>query len=49
MSGGREKIEILRASISSLAPNVLITDEITARTLLETADAKTPRIAAKVD
>ncbi|MCR9109812.1 sugar-binding transcriptional regulator [Marivita sp. XM-24bin2] len=47
ISGGREKIEILRASISSLAPNVLITDEITARTLLETADATTDRSVAK--
>ena len=47
MSGGREKIEILRASISSLAPNVLITDEITARTLLESVEAKTTRTVAK--
>ena len=49
MSGGREKIEILRASITSLEPNVLITDEITARTLLETADAKTTRTVAAAD
>lgn len=37
ISGGKEKIAILKASISSLAPNVLITDEISARALLAEA------------
>lgn len=39
ISGGREKIEILRAALASIEPSVLITDEITALTLLQQADA----------
>lgn len=35
MSGGPEKIGILRAVMASVEPTVLVTDEITARTLLE--------------
>lgn len=34
MSGGPEKIGILKATIASIQPTVLITDEVTARTLL---------------
>ena len=43
ISGGREKIEILRAALFSIAPTVLITDEVTAQTLLK---ATTPRFEA---
>lgn len=39
ISGGSEKIEILRATMVSVEPNVLVTDEVTARTLLQEADA----------
>jgi len=35
ISGGREKIEILKATMMSLVPNVFITDEVTARELLQ--------------
>ena len=35
ISGGQEKIEILKATIASIHPSVLITDEVTARSLLE--------------
>ncbi len=38
ISGGREKIEMLHASLKSLDPSVLITDEITANALLDRAD-----------
>lgn len=44
MSGGPEKIDILNATIASISPSVLITDEVTARTLLSEADA--PPVAA---
>lgn len=40
ISGGAEKVGILKATISSINPSVLITDEVTARTLLEKADAQ---------
>ncbi len=36
ISGGRDKVPIMRATLQSLAPGVLITDEITARSLLDT-------------
>ena len=39
MSGGPEKIEILKATMTSIEPTVLITDEVTARALLEEVDA----------
>lgn len=44
ISGGGEKIDILRAAMVSIAPSVLITDEVTGRTLLEKAHA--PRALA---
>lgn len=34
MSGGREKIDIIRAAMTSLKPHTLITDEATAASLL---------------
>jgi len=37
ISGGPEKVDILRASLKSLHPSVLVTDEITARRLLDPA------------
>lgn len=37
MSGGREKVGILKASMASIEPTVLVTDEVTARTLLDEA------------
>lgn len=38
MSGGPEKIAILKATMRSIEPNVLITDEVTARALLDEVD-----------
>ena len=35
VSGGAEKVAILRAAIASLAPTTLVTDELTARALLD--------------
>lgn len=35
VSGGREKVRVLRGAVAALAPTVLVTDEITARALLE--------------
>jgi deoxyribonucleoside regulator len=40
ISGGAEKIGILKATLSSLNPSVLITDEVTARTLLKKAEVQ---------
>lgn len=40
ISGGVEKIAILKATLQSVNPTVLVTDEITALTLLEIPDAK---------
>ena len=37
VSGGREKLDILRGAIRSLRPKTLITDEVTARRMLEGA------------
>ena len=34
MSGGREKIDIIRAAMTSLKPHILITDEATVASLL---------------
>lgn len=45
MSGGPEKIGILKATIAAVEPTVLITDEVSARTLLEDAVAE-PAVAA---
>lgn len=35
VSGGRNKINVIQGAINALAPTVLVTDEITARTLIE--------------
>ena len=40
VSGGAEKINILKAIMTSITPSVLITDEMTGRTLLEKVDAR---------
>ena len=37
VSGGREKLDILRGALASLRPRTFITDEVTARHLLEAA------------
>ncbi|MCB1410413.1 MAG: sugar-binding transcriptional regulator, partial [Rhodobacteraceae bacterium] len=39
ISGGAEKIEIMQAILSAVKPSVLITDEATAKRLLDTAPA----------
>lgn len=44
VSGGAEKIDIIKATIASITPTVLITDEVTARTLLDNAAAE-PAVA----
>jgi DNA-binding transcriptional regulator LsrR (DeoR family) len=45
ISGGPEKIEIMQATMASVAPNVLITDEVTARALLKQVAEKTAVMA----
>ncbi len=40
VSGGREKLEILRGALRSLRPQTLVTDEVTGRCLLEGAGKK---------
>ena len=40
ISGGAEKVDILRASLTSLHPTVMVTDEVTARALLELENAR---------
>ncbi len=46
ISGGADKIAIMRATLSSISPSVLITDEVTARALLEKSDAPSEPLAA---
>ena len=38
LSGGREKIDILKAALRSLRPHTFITDEVTARSLVPSAE-----------
>ena len=38
LSGGREKIDILKAALRSLRPHTFITDEVTARSLVSSAE-----------
>ncbi|WP_245853257.1 sugar-binding transcriptional regulator [Maliponia aquimaris] len=40
MSGGAEKIGIIKATMAAIAPTVLITDEVTGRALMDEAEAK---------
>ena len=45
ISGGQEKIVILKATIASIHPSVLITDEVTARSLLGPVEVDAPSVA----
>lgn len=42
ISGGPEKVPVIRAATTALAPKVLITDEITAAALIDGQSARTP-------